>query len=440
MFTIQSRAGSTPPRDPHVPPRVMGASLARPVPRAVEGVPRVVAGAVGAVAGAARRVRTFSFRALSSVASPSSLSDDYVWTEADPSLQCACRLTDNFFVRRLRMHVSFDGTREAFESAYADALEGLSEEDIAEILAELRAERRRRETHFAEARERRAFVKARYRALHPDVFTLNPEAHLDARFRELASACRRALAESSPKRNNDSTKTTVTRECADVIRQRPAGVFAFPVFSELFCRKLREECAHFERSGMPLTRPNTMNDNGLLLFELGMYEKLLDPFVRDYVAPVASALFGDGDDFSSETTSPTLLEKPKHARRSPGATTIDHHRSFLVRYDAATDRELDLAYHYDDAEITLNVNLGGLFEGGELLFGGSGEDARFESHVSSNRTPVTHREGVGIMHRGAHCHEATPTESGKRVNLIAWCRSSDARRRRCAMCFRVRET
>jgi hypothetical protein len=189
----------------------MGASLVRPVPRAVEGVPRVVAGAVGAVAGAARRVRTFSFRALSSVASPSSLSDDYVWTEADPSLQCACRLTDNFFVRRLRMHVSFDGTREAFESAYADALEGLSEEDVAEILAELRAERRRRETHFAEARERRAFVKARYRALHPDVFTLNPEAHLDARFRELASACRRALAESSPKRKNESTKTTRRR-------------------------------------------------------------------------------------------------------------------------------------------------------------------------------------------------------------------------------------
>ena len=433
MFTIPSRAGSTPPRDPHVPPRVMGASLARPVPRAVEGVPRAVAGAVGAVAGAARRVRTFSSRALSSVASLSSLSDDYVWTEADPSLQCACRLTDNFFVRRLRMHVSFDGTREAFESAYADALEGLSEEDIAEILAELRAERRRRETHFAEARKRRAFVKARYRALHPDVFTLNPEAHLDARFRELASACTRALADSAR-----DAKATVTRECADVIRQRPAGVFAFPVFSELFCRKLREECAHFERSGMPLSRPNTMNDNGLLLFELGMYEKTLDPFVRDYVAPVASALFGDGDDFATNTTE-TIFEKP-HARRSPGAGSIDHHRSFLVRYDAATDRELDLAYHYDDAEITLNVNLGGAFEGGELLFGGSGEDATAESHAPSNRTPVTHREGVGIMHRGAHCHEATPTESGKRVNLIAWCRSSEARRRRCAMCFRRHES
>ena len=81
-------------------------------------------------------------------------------------------------------------------------------------------------------------------------------------------------------------------------------------------------------------------------------------------------------------------------------------------------------------------------EGGELLFGGSGEDERAEAHVrdrTRDLTPVTHREGVGILHRGAHCHEATPVASGTRVNLIAWCRSAAARKRRCAMCFRARE-
>ena len=411
----------------------------------------------GAVAGAARRLRTFSSRALSSVASEEE--DDYVWMEADPSLQCACRFTDNFFVKRLRMHVSFDGTREAFESAYADALEGVSEEDIAAILSELRAERRRRQTHFAEARRRRAFIKARYRALHPDVYTLDPEAHLDARFRELAGACVRALAESARPSTPETAesardaKALVTEKlCADILRQRPAGVFAFPVFREAFCAKLREECAHFERSGMPLSRPNTMNDNGLLLFELGAYENLLDPLVRDYVAPVAAALFGDGDPFadvtrrnagsSRDVSSVKKRNHKKGAFSSPGASSIDHHRSFLVQYDAAeTRRDVDLAYHYDDAEVTLNVNLGGAFEGGELLFGGSGEDERAEAHVrdrARDLTPVTHREGVGILHRGAHCHEATPVTSGKRVNLIAWCRSAAARKRRCAMCFRAR--
>ena len=414
----------------------MGASLVRPVARPV----------AGAVAGAARRLRTFSSRALSSVASEEE--DDYVWTEADPSLQCACRFTDNFFVKRLRMHVAFDGTREAFESAYADALEGVSEEDIAAILSELRAERRRRQTHFAEARRRRAFIKARYRALHPDVYTLDPETHLDARFRELAGACVRALADGTADSARDA-KALVTGECADILRQRPAGVFAFPVFREAFCAKLREECAHFERSGMPLSRANSMNDNGLLLFELGMYENLLDPLVRDYVAPVAAALFGDGDPFAVVTRTAgagSKCDAKKHRNHGtftcPGATSIDHHRSFLVRYDAAETqtrkRDVDLAYHYDDAEVTLNVNLGGAFEGGELVFGGSGEDERAESHATRARTPVTHREGVGVLHRGSHCHEATPTASGKRVNLIAWCRSSAARKRRCAMCFRAR--
>ena len=362
-------------------------------------------------------------------------------------MQCACRFTDNFFVKRLRMHVSFDGTREAFESAYADALDGVSEEETETIVSELRAERRRRETHFADARRRRSFIKARYRALHPDVYALNPETHLDARFRELASACRRALADGTHSARFRDAKATVTNECAGrIIRQRPAGVFAFPVFSAAFCAKLREECAHFERSGMPLSRPNTMNDNGLLLFELGMYENLLDPLVRDYVAPVASALFGDGDPFAVVTRtagSSCDVKKRNHAFSSPGASSIDHHRSFLVRYDAAeTHRDADLAYHYDDAEVTLNVNLGGAFEGGELLFGGSGEDERAEAHVrdrARDLTPVTHREGVGILHRGAHCHEATPVASGTRVNLIAWCRSAAARKRRCAMCFRARE-
>jgi len=172
---------------------------------------------------------------------------------------------------------------------------------------------------------------------------------------------------------------------------------------------------------------------------------------------VAAALFGDGDPFAVVTRTKcdtTKCDTTKHRNHGtftcPGATSIDHHRSFLVRYDAANETRtrndannanVDLAYHYDDAEVTLNVNLGGAFEGGELLFGGSGEDERAEAHVrdrTRDLTPVTHREGVGILHRGAHCHEATPVASGTRVNLIAWCRSAAARKRRCAMCFRAR--
>lgn len=44
---------------------------------------------------------------------------------------------------------------------------------------------------------------------------------------------------------------------------------------------------------------------------------------------------------------------------------------------------------------------------------------------------------MGLLHRGAHCHEALPVEEGRRENLIMWCRSSRVRQSgKCAMCGR----
>jgi hypothetical protein len=58
-----------------------------------------------------------------------------------------------------------------------------------------------------------------------------------------------------------------------------------------------------------------------------------------------------------------------------------------------------LAYHWDDSEITLNVNLGGAFEGGDLLFGGLSTDTATNAHTSLN--PVFHKPTVGVLHRGS---------------------------------------
>eukprot|EP00894_Picocystis_sp_ML_P004993 jgi/Pico_ML_1/55510/g1185.t1 len=95
---------------------------------------------------------------------------------------------------------------------------------------------------------------------------------------------------------------------------------------------------------MPKARPNSMNQYGILLEELGLYPGLLDPLLKEYLQPMARVLFPDA-----------------------AGDTLDHHRSFIVEYQMDKDREL--AYHYDDAEVTLNVCIGGNFDGGELLFG-----------------------------------------------------------------------
>ena len=46
---------------------------------------------------------------------------------------------------------------------------------------------------------------------------------------------------------------------------------------------------------------------------------------------------------------------------------LDSHKAFVVRY--AMGEDLDLAYHFDNAEVTLNVSLGKQFTGGNLYFG-----------------------------------------------------------------------
>lgn len=312
---------------------------------------------------------------------------------------------------QLGAHVRYDGTPESFDAHHPDLVAALDPDELADVHAHLAAELARRRHHFSRAERRRRDVAARYRPLHPDVYVLL-DRHVDPRWRELAEMAREALAaaESAPAASaRDRLLARAT--AAGLLRQRPRGVFAFPALAPEFCRALREEVAHFERSGFEPSRPNTMNTNGLLLYELGAYPRLLDPLVARFVAPVAAALFGDD------------------AASSPGAASLDHHRSFTVTYEVG--EEVDLAYHHDDSEITLNVCLGGDFEGGELLFGGLRDDPE-ERHLA--RTPVAHRPGMALLHRGSHCHEAVAVESGVRTNLIVWCRSSETRRRTCAMC------
>ncbi len=57
--------------------------------------------------------------------------------------------------------------------------------------------------------------------------------------------------------------------------------------------------------------------------------------------------------------------------------------------------------------MTVNINLGKSFTGGDLFFDGIKEG-------------VPHKLGYAIMHSGAIPHESTPLTSGERFNLILW--------------------
>ena len=102
-----------------------------------------------------------------------------------------------------------------------------------------------------------------------------------------------------------------------------------------------------------------------------------------------------------------------------------------MQYKSEPDHDLDLNYHYDNAEITLNVSLGKNFEEGSLYFGPMYQ----EETGSTNFKECIHQLGYGILHRGQHMHGALPISDGERNNLIIWMRSSRVRNALCPMCF-----
>lgn len=82
----------------------------------------------------------------------------------------------------------------------------------------------------------------------------------------------------------------------------------------------------------------------VLLNELGFDEDFITPLREHYLHPVTSVLYPDC-----------------------GGGSLDSHKAFVVKYDMNED--LDLSYHYDNAEVTLNVSIGKNFTDGNLYFG-----------------------------------------------------------------------
>ncbi|XP_060049195.1 2-oxoglutarate and iron-dependent oxygenase domain-containing protein 2 isoform X4 [Erinaceus europaeus] len=173
---------------------------------------------------------------------------------------------------------------------------------------------------------------------------------------------------------------------------------------------LLEELENFERSDLPKGRPNTMNNYGVLLHELGLDEPLVTPLRERFLQPLLALLYPEW-----------------------GGARLDSHRAFVVKYAPGEDRELGC--HYDNAELTLNVALGKTFTGGALYFGGL-----FQAPSALARPlEVEHVVGQGVLHRGGQLHGARALGSGERWNLVVWLRASTVRNHLCPMCLREPE-
>ena len=180
-------------------------------------------------------------------------------------------------------------------------------------------------------------------------------------------------------------------------------MFTFDIFTPSFCTELVQLIDAFEATDLPRRRPNTMNNYGLVLTEIGL-SSFAHSLVQSIVGPLTRRLFSD----------------------EIFATSLDAQHTFCVEYKAEElgdgDRNLDM--HHDAAEVTLNVCLGrGVFEASGLQFCG-----RFGArNHRGDQLRLKHKVGQAVMHLGRHRHGADDIAKGERINLIVWARSTSFR-------------
>ncbi|EOD39456.1 hypothetical protein EMIHUDRAFT_199915 [Emiliania huxleyi CCMP1516] len=172
----------------------------------------------------------------------------------------------------------------------------------------------------------------------------------------------------------DLTDTDPSSVALRSVATEAREIYSFPLLSPQACRMLVEEVEHFQLSGLPARRPNSMNNYGLILNEIGLRASLSR--LQAAIAPLARAVF------------------PAEGR------SLDDHHSFV-----------------DDSDVTLNVCLGSdSFEASGLTFCGDmgSADHRLRSYK------YAHRLGRAVMHLGRRRHGADDITKGHRLNLIMW--------------------
>jgi len=210
----------------------------------------------------------------------------------------------------------------------------------------------------------------------------------DGKVDPIDAPLRAALANISGWSDREATKASLL-DSGIISEVIPGMVYSFRVFTLEFCKIIMEEVNNFYKTGLPARRPNSMNNYGVILNEIGL-EPLMFAMQDEIIQPLAAVLM------------------PKEG------SELESHHAFTVKYKGGEDTHLDV--HTDDSDVTFNVNIFGDYTGCPLVFCGlvGAPDHRFF------RTAYQHRLGYAVMHSGRHRHGAEDITSGERVNLIVW--------------------
>ena len=173
------------------------------------------------------------------------------------------------------------------------------------------------------------------------------------------------------------------------------GVYAVQIFNSDFTKDFLEELDHYESSGIPLRRPNSMNRYGVILSMIG-FGNLINGIVGDVLNPLTRHLFGD-------FASPTDLQE---------------NYPFTVRYKPEMDR--NLTEHTDHSTITVNICLESSSAEKVLYFKNRKHSSNKKiSEDDSPKFVSMSTPGMGLIHLGQHEHGVREVH-GERTQLVIW--------------------
>lgn len=130
------------------------------------------------------------------------------------------------------------------------------------------------------------FIKRNYVQKHPELFggedaKFEANAIFDARLWSL-------VQKQQQQKEEDAAGWDELVQC--VSDPKKSGLYTFPCLDQTFCAKLIEEVESYEASGLPVSRPNSMNNFGLILDLIGL--RPLMTFIREtLISPLAHRFY-----------------------------------------------------------------------------------------------------------------------------------------------------
>ena len=199
----------------------------------------------------------------------------------------------------------------------------------------------------------------------------------------------------------------------DIMEQEMFDVYSFPLLRKEFCDRIQ----NYIRAVMDLLEQDKDSGN--------IYRGSTKDLDRLGLSWINDLLFH-------------LILRPitRHLYQETEAKDeLDWRQGYIAAYAAipSTTRPRErLVPHTDDSEVTLNVNIGDIFEGGDLEMRGL-RDAKDAGSLYGVYTPQV---GRALIHAGRHLHEVTPITKGERFAYIIWARSwSGCRSITCPCCW-----